>query len=555
MGDYRIMRTATGPAARTGVAMLAKLMMAGAAAAVMASPVAARQVAPVRGVPLAATAAAATSTPAMATASSGAARANAQDAAIARAIPEVDRIFADFQLDSHAPGLVYGIVANGRLVHVKGLGVQDLAHKRPVTADSLFRIASMTKAFTALSILKLREEGKLSLDDLAEKYVPEMRGWTYPTKDSPRIRIRDLLTHSSGLVDDNPWGDRQTPLPIPEFTKMLERGVPMERAPGTAYEYSNFGYALLGRIVANVSGMPYRRFVEKTLLGPLGMTSSGYEVSEWPLERRALGYRWEDDRWTEEPTMADGAFGPMGGMQTSANDYAHWVSFLLSGWPARDDADTGPVSRASVRMLSEGSNFVASAQRPGHSGPTACREGAAYGFALRVAKDCDLGLTLAHSGGYPGYGSHVLLLPDYGVGIFVFTNRTYNSGTAPAWDAAVALQKAGALIARPYPVTPLLAQGYAAAGRIFAAGDVLAAKDALAMNFLMDRDAAHWAKALAGLRAEVGQCRTDAPIEAGGDLRGSFTWACEHGRISGSILLAPTATAQLQELKLSVVAP
>jgi len=474
---------------------------------------------------------------------------------IAAAIPEIDRLFADFQVDSRAPGLVYGIVADGKLVHVKGLGVQDLVHKRAVTPDSLFRIASMTKAFTALAILKLRDEGKLGLDDLAETHVPEMRGWTYPTKDSPRIRIRDLLTHSAGLVDDNPWGDRQTPLPEADFTRMLQTGVPFSTTPGTRYEYSNFGYALLGRIVANVSGQPYRRYVEGRLLAPLGMTSSGYQVSEWPVEQRAMGHRWEDGRWSVEPTMADGAFGAMGGLQTSANDYARWVAFLLSAWPARDDAETGPVMRASVRMLAQGSNFMAVAQRNGVSGATACRQAAAYGFAMRVAQDCDLGLTLAHGGGYPGYGSHVMLMPDHGVGIFVFTNRTYNGGSGPAWDAAVALHKAGAFIARTIPVSELLADGYAAAGRIYAAGDVLAARDRLAMNFLMDHDAAQWGKRIAAVKQEVGACASDAPIVATGALAGRFTWTCERGRVAGTILLAPTPDAQIQELSFTVRAP
>ncbi|MEQ6335181.1 serine hydrolase domain-containing protein [Sphingobium sp. MK2] len=474
---------------------------------------------------------------------------------IAAAIPEIDRLFADFQVDSRAPGLVYGIVAGGKLVHVKGLGVQDLVHRRPVTPESLFRIASMTKAFTALAILKLREEGKLGLDDLAETHVPEMRGWTYPTKDSPRIRVRDLLTHSAGLVDDNPWGDRQTPLPEADFTRMLQTGVPFSTAPGTRYEYSNFGYALLGRVIANVSGQPYRRYVEGHLLAPLGMTSSGYQVGEWPVEQRAIGYRWEEGRWSVEPTMADGAFGAMGGLQTSANDYARWVAFLLSAWPARDDAEAGPVTRASVRMLAQGSNFMGVAQRNGASGATACRQAAAYGFAMRVAQDCDLGLTLAHGGGYPGYGSHVMLMPDYGVGIFVFTNRTYNGGSGPAWDAAVALHKAGALIARTIPVSALLADGYAAAGRIYAAGDVLAARDRLAMNFLMDHDAAQWGKKIAAVKQEVGACASDAPIVATGALAGRFTWTCERGRVAGTILLAPTPDAQIQLLSFTVRAP
>ena len=157
---------------------------------------------------------------------------------------------------------------------------------------------------------------------------------------------------------------------------LVAAGVPFSRAPGMAFEYSNFGYALLGRIIANVSGMPYRRYVEQSLLTPLGMASSGYQVSEWPVARRSLGYRWEDGRWKREPDMADGAFGAMGGLQTSANDYARWVAFLLSAWPPRDDAESGPVSRASVRMLAEGSNFMSVGQRNGKSGATACRQAA-----------------------------------------------------------------------------------------------------------------------------------------------------------------------------------
>src|SRR6516165_2085248 len=164
-----------------------------------------------------------------------------------------DHIFADFCLGAHIPGLVYGVVADGRLVHVGTFGVQDLKSRRRVTADTLFRIASMTKAFTALTVLKLRDDGRLRLDAPAEEYVPEMRGWKYPTGDSPRIRVRDLLNHIAGFVTDDPWGDRQTPLPEPEFTQLLHEGVPFTRSPGITFEYSNLGFAILGRIVTNVS--------------------------------------------------------------------------------------------------------------------------------------------------------------------------------------------------------------------------------------------------------------------------------------------------------------
>jgi CubicO group peptidase (beta-lactamase class C family) len=220
-----------------------------------------------------------------------------------------------FQQEAHVPGLAWGIVAEGRLAHVDHSGVQDLKAKRLVSPETLFRIASMSKAFTALAILKLRDEGKLSLDALAETYIPEMRGWRYPTPDSPRIRVRDLLSHTGGLVTDDPWGDRQQPLPEAEFSRMIAQGVPFTRAPGTAMEYSNYGYALLGRIVTNVSGVNYSEYIGREIMRPLGMNSTSYEVRDAPQQRRAIGYRWENDAWSEEPTMAHGAFGAMGGFR------------------------------------------------------------------------------------------------------------------------------------------------------------------------------------------------------------------------------------------------
>lgn len=474
---------------------------------------------------------------------------------IAEAIPAIDQLFSDFRLDSHAPGLVYGIVADGRLVHVKGFGEQDLKAKRPVTADSLFRIASMSKAFTGLAILKLRDEGKLSLDALAETYVPELRGWRYPTADSPRIRVRDLLHHTAGFVTDDAWGDRQQVIPEAELTRMLKEGVPFTRTPGTAMEYSNFGYALLGRVITNASGMPFDQYIHRTIQRPLGMVSTGYEVRDWPIERRAIGYRRENEAWVEEPTMRHGAFGSMGGVQTSANDYGRWVAFLLSAWPARDDPEAGPVRRSTVRELAQGSNFVQTRRRPGKSGADACRQAAAYGMGIITAVDCEFGFALNHGGGFPGYGSHMLLMPEYGVGIFVFANRTYNGGAGAVWDAAVALQKAGALVRRKTALSPALAAGYAAAGSIYRAGNVGAAENMLAMNFLMDQSAESWAKELAYLKREVGSCDTSAPITPTGALSGTFTWRCERGRIDGGLLLAPTRPASIQDLQLSVVAP
>jgi D-alanyl-D-alanine-carboxypeptidase/D-alanyl-D-alanine-endopeptidase len=476
----------------------------------------------------------------------------APDAAL---IAGIDRAMESYRLDAHIPGMVWGIVQDGRLIHVKGAGVQDLDAKRPVGADTLFRIASMTKAFTALTILKLRDEGKLALDAPVETYVPELRGWKYPTDDSPKIRVRDLLTHTAGFVTDDPWGDRQTPMAEEDFTRLLRDGVPFSRPPGLAMEYSNLGYALLGRIIANVSSLPYKDVVQRQLFTPLGMTSTGYDVTASPAERRALGYRWEDDAWKLEPTMAHGAFGAMGGIQTSANDYAKWVAFLLSAWPSRDGADEGPVRRSSVRELAQGSNFASVRQRPGASGADACREASTYAMGFGAASDCELGLTLSHGGGYPGYGSHVLLLPDYGVGIFALANRTYAGPRTPVWDAAVTLLRAGRLKSRSPALSASLTTAYAAAVRIFTTGSVTSASDTLAMNFLMDRDAEHWARDITGLKAAVGRCDTSAPIVPLHALAGSFTWTCEHGRVTGRMLLAPTAAPRIQALSFTRATP
>lgn len=468
---------------------------------------------------------------------------------------KIDEIFADYALDSHVPGLVYGVVGDGRLIYVRGLGVQDLESKRPVTADTLFRIASMTKAFTALTILKLRDDRKLQLEALAEMYVPELRGWKYPTQDSPRIRVRDLLNHTAGFVTDDPWGDRQTPLPEDDFSRLLRESVPFTRPPGTSMEYSNLGFALLGRIVTNVSGHPYAEAITKSLLGPLGMQSSGFIVDAAPRDRRALGYRWEDDAWRLEPTMAHGAFGAIGGIQTSANDYAKWVTYLLAAWPPRDDADAGPVKRATVRELAQGSNFPRLRQRFGHTGAQACRQAATYGMGMWVAVDCDLGLTLSHGGGYPGYGSHVLLMPDYGVGVFALANRTYAGPSAAVWDAAVALHDAGFLKKRSASISEDLAVAYRAVAAIYQQGSIDAAGDRLAMNFLMDRDADGWHRDLVDLKKRLGDCDTTAAIEPTGALAGEFIWRCSHGRLSGSVLLAPTRPSRIQGLELAVREP
>jgi CubicO group peptidase (beta-lactamase class C family) len=422
-----------------------------------------------------------------------------------------------------------------------------------VTPDTLFRIASMSKAFTAIAILKLRDQGKLSLDAPAETYVPEMRSWRYPTADSPRITVRNLLTHTAGFVEDNPWGDRQQVVPEAGFTAILRAGVPFSRSPGLAMEYSNFGYATLGRIVTNVSGMPYQQYIRGEVMLPLGMTSTGYDVFASPQARRALGYRWQDGRWVREADMEDGSFGAMGGVETSASDYAKWVAFLLSAWPAGDAPESGPVRRSTVREIVTGANFVEASNRSPAVGGSPCRQAEAYGMGWQVIDDCDLGRVVTHTGGYPGYGSVVLLLPDRNVGIFAFSSRTYGAPALPAYRAAMAMNQAGMLRPHPIPLTPELSAAYAAARSVWASGEITAAP--LANNVLMDRDAAAWRKMIGSLKAEVGRCSASEPIMPTSAMEGRFTWTCAHGRLSGRVQRAPTPAVTIQALQFAPAAP
>ncbi|HYE86375.1 MAG TPA: serine hydrolase domain-containing protein [Vicinamibacterales bacterium] len=474
-----------------------------------------------------------------------------QPVPIDRLVPAIEAHFQRFMQDGHVPGLTYGIVRGGRVQHIGVLGVQDLETKRPVDAGTLFRIASMSKAFTALAILKLRDEGKLTLDTLAETYVPEMRGWKYPTTDSPRIRVRDLLSHAGGFVTDDPWGDRQQVLPEAAFTAMLRDGVPFTRAPGLQHEYSNFGYAVLGRIITNTSGQSFKDYIEQRIMRPLGMTDTNYDIHASPLPRRAIGYRWENNAFLREPDMAHGAFGSMGGVQTSANDYAKWVTFLLSAWPPRDDADTGPVRRASVRELAQGLNFPQRVMRPGSGNPP-CVQALTYGMGMRVAIDCEVGMTMAHGGGYPGYGSYLLLLAEHDTGIFALSNRTYAGPAGAVWNVAIELHKAGWSSGRTVPVSTALAAAYRAVGSMYQSQTIEPGRSMLAMNFLMDRSAENWAAELARLNREVGACRTDGPIVATGAMAARFGWTCERGNINGNILLAPTNPPTVQALIFAV---
>jgi CubicO group peptidase (beta-lactamase class C family) len=468
-------------------------------------------------------------------------------AALTAAFTEVDRLFKDFATETHVPGAAWGIIVDGALAHSSAAGVRDLAAKAPVDGDTVFRIASMTKSFTAMSILKLRDEGKLSLDDPAERYVPELKGLVYPTTDSPRITIRHLLSHSEGFPEDNPWGDRQLADSDEQLSQMLRGGIPFSNAPGIAFEYSNYGFAILGRIVSNVSKMRYAEYVAANILRPLAMTSTTLEPSRVAAERLAHGYRWEDAQWKDEPLLSNGSFGSMGGMLTSVRDLSRYVAVFLSAWPPHDGPEAAPIRRASLREM----------QQLWRPSPTIVTRNAAsgaiqfvspgYAFGLRVSQTCEFRYSVGHSGGLPGFGSQMSWLPEYGVGIVAFGNLTYTGWNRVMTNAFNALVKIGRLQPRTPKPSPALTEARDAVSRLIVGWDDKVADRIAAENLFLDQSRERRRAELDSFRAQYGACTPGGNFDVVENaLRGQWISQCERGRLRVTITLAPTMPPRVQ---------
>jgi CubicO group peptidase (beta-lactamase class C family) len=475
--------------------------------------------------------------------------AQADRAKLAAAFADVDRLFTDFATQQHVPGAAWGIVVDGQLAHVGVTGVRDVPSKAPVDADTVFRIASMTKSFTAMSILKLRDEGKLSLDDPAEKYVPEMKALKYPTSDSPKITVRHLLSHAEGFPEDNPWGDRQLADTEDQLSQMIKGGIPFSNAPGIAYEYSNYGFAILGRVVSVVSGMKYTDYVGANILKPLGMTSTTLEPSAVPANRLAHGYRWEDNSWKDEPLLSNGSFGSMGGMLTSVRDLSRYVGVFLSAWPPRDGPETAPIKRSSLREMQQvWRPAPASVTRDRSTGAVQLNTGG-YGFGLRISQSCGFRHIVSHGGGLPGFGTVMTWLPEHGVGIIAFGNLTYTGWGRVATEAFERLSKSGGMPPRQPAPSPALTDAHRKVSQLIARWDDALADGIAAENLFLDESKERRRAAIERLHETVGACASGGGFDfVENALRGRWTMNCEKGKLEVAITLAPTTPPKVQLL-------
>lgn len=475
---------------------------------------------------------------------------------LAAAFPEIERLFNSWLERVHAPGAVMGIIIDGELVWIKTAGVRETKDRSVVTPDTVFRIASMTKSFTAMSILKLRDQGKLSLDDPVARYVPALAGLPYPTKDSPTLTIRHLLTHSEGFPEDNPWGDRQLARSDETMRAWLRAGIPFSNAPGTAYEYSNYGFAILGQVVARASGRPYKDYVRDEILIPLGMRASTFDMAAVPRAHVALGYASEDNVWKDEPILAHGSFGSMGGLWTTARDLARYVAFLMSAFPPRDEAERGPVRRSSAREMQQASRAQpASVFRNAVDAPLQLGL-ASYGYGLGISQDCRFNHIVGHGGGLPGYGSLMRWLPEYGVGLIAMGNLTYTPGLAGLFaDTLAALDRTGALRPRIVQPSPALLSAQKDVSELITKWDDALARRIAADNLFLDASADVRAARWRGLATTHGACGSPGSIDAENALRGRWRMTCERGWLDISITLAPTNPPRVQLINVQSTFP
>jgi len=459
--------------------------------------------------------------------------------------PAVDQVFAEAMERHHIPGTAYGVIVDGELRHAGGFGVRRAGESNVPGTDTVFRIASMTKSITAACVLLLRDDGRLALDDPVSKHVPQLAGLRPATRDSAPVTVRQLLTMSAGFVEDDPWADRHLSLTETEFDALLQGGIPFDWAPGLVFEYSNLGYGILGRVVRQVAGKSAMELASARLFGPLGMTDSVWEASLVPADRMAHGYRLEGEAWVEEPPLANGAFAPMGGLWTTIEDFARYVAFQLAAWPPRDDPENGPLRRSSAREMQQPLRL-----RPAPDAKAPALAVAGYGFGLLAGEHPRDGRVVFHSGGLPGFGSHVQWLPDHGVGVIGFANLTYAPMRTVVSGAIDALAATGGLVPRMPQPSPALLAARETVLRLYESWDDTVAAELAADNLFMDRPARQRREDFAKMRAEHGRCFDASALVATGAMRGSWRMHCDQGILVATLWLAPTAPPRVQVLSL-----
>jgi len=301
---------------------------------------------------------------------------------------EIDRLFSTYS--GEQPGAAVMIVHNGEPVFAKGYGLAQLEPEVPVDTSSNFRLASITKQFTATAVLMFVDRGGLALDDSIRDYFPEFPAYTND------ITIRHLLQHVSGLKDYEPiYGNRfpeqVTDSGVVEIVSQTERG---DFTPGSQYHYSNTGYAVLAVLVERLSGQSFADFLAENIFEPVGMSNTLAFDGSHPVSNRAYGYTVKNGQVFASDQSAWSAVLGDGGVYSSLDDLLKWDQFLY---------ENDLISPALVEAT-----FT-----PGRED---------YGFGWRI-DDYRGHRRHHHSGSTSGFRNFIQRFPDEQLTIVILTNR------------------------------------------------------------------------------------------------------------------------------------
>ena len=338
---------------------------------------------------------------------------NFQSIGYAQKLTKIDSLLQEKYPDN-APGATFLISKKGNIIYKKAFGLANLELSVPMKTDNVIKIGSITKQFTAISILMLMEQGKLNLDDEITRFIPD-----YPTNGN-KITIHHLLTHTSGIKDYtrikglNAIAQKDlTPSELIDFSK----NEPIDFVPGEKYEYNNSGYVILGYIIEKVSGKPYANFVEEQIFKKLKMTASQYARQREVIKNRASGYQKKDsyiNRMDFSLTLAYSG----GGLMSTVDDMFKWQEAIKNNL-----------------LISKETTEKAFTNYTLNNG-----EHTNYGYGWHI-KAINNNRTFEHGGSVWGFKSMGVYLPDLDIYVIGLTNCLCNSPTKVTREIAELVAK------------------------------------------------------------------------------------------------------------------
>ncbi|NCT76691.1 MAG: beta-lactamase family protein [Chitinophagaceae bacterium] len=325
------------------------------------------------------------------------------DSLIQRALP-----------DKEGPGAVFLVAQRGKPVYQRATGKANLELNIDLNTSNVFQLGSVTKQFTAIAILMLEEQGKLSVTDRLTKYIPD-----YPAGDS--ITIHHLLTHTSGIKDFTKMKeirDIAQKEMTPEMMVNFFKNEPVDFKPGEKFEYNNSGYVLLGYIIERVSGEPYENFIEQHIFKKAGMTDSRYASDRELIRNRADGYHKKEQGFVNKTVISYSVPFSSGALMSTTADMLKWQNALNQHVLLKAENSSKAFRKYS---LNNGEEFT-------------------YGYGWHI-KDINGIVSREHGGSIFGFKSMAVYIPSQDIYVIGLSNCECNSPTQLVRDIATIAQR------------------------------------------------------------------------------------------------------------------